>query len=76
MSWNGDALAPEISDHELAVCGVEVLCHWYVMVTPVNPSGSLTVAVSVWSSAVVPLSETDPMLLTLVTVTVNDCVLV
>ena len=49
-------------------------CHWYEIVTPVSPSGSLTVAVSVWSSAVVPLSDTEPMLFTLATVTVNDWV--
>ena len=42
--------------------------------TPVIPSGSLTVAVRVLSSAVVPLRETEPILLTLATVTVNDCV--
>ena len=57
-----------------AVPGVEVLCHWYVIVTPVRPSASLTVAVRVLSSAVVPLRETEPMSLTLATVTVNDCV--
>ena len=51
-----------------------VFCHWYVIVTPVNPSGSLTVAVRTLSSAVVPLRDTDPMSLTLATVTVNDCV--
>ena len=44
------------------------------MVTPVSPSGSLTVAVSVWSSVVVPLRETAPMVLTLATAMVNDCV--
>ena len=51
-----------------------VFCHWYVIVTPDNPSGSLTVAVRTLSSAVVPLRDTDPMSLTLVTVTENDCV--
>ena len=45
-----------------------------MIVTPVRPSGSLTVAVRVWSSAAVPLRDTEPMLLTLVTVTWNDCV--
>ena len=74
VSWNVEELAPDISAQELAVAGVEVLCHWYVIVTPVSPSGSLTVAVSVWSSAAVPLKETDPMLLTLATTTVNDWV--
>lgn len=45
-----------------------------MIVTPVSPSGSLTVAVSVWSSVVVPLRDTEPMLLTFATVIVNDCV--
>ena len=55
-----------------AVPGVAVRCHWYEIVTPVSPSGSVTVAVSVWSSVVVPLRDTDPILFTLATVTVND----
>ena len=69
-----EEVAPEISDQLDAVPGVAVRCHWYVIVTPVSPSGSLTVAVSVWSSAVVPLSETDPILFTFATVTVKDWV--
>ena len=64
-----DEVAPEIAVH---VDRSDVVCHVYVIVTPVSPSSSVTTAVRVLSSALVPVIDADPISLTLVTVTVND----
>ena len=66
-------MAPEIADHDDRSAE---LCHWYVIVTPVRPSSSETVTVSVLSSVFVPEIAADPTSLMFVTVTVNDCVVV
>ena len=47
-----------------------------MIVTPVSPSSSVTTAVRVLSSALVPVMDAEPISLMFVTVTVNDCVVV